>query len=111
MLVKFTTRHGQLLMLGEPAVSLLRLGGHSGSVPSAVLAADLPGFIAKLRAGLAVRGEEPSPSPPARTPSDQDDASDEPRERQVNLRQRAVPLLEMLDTAVAQRSDLVWERA
>jgi Domain of unknown function (DUF1840). len=58
-----------------------------------------------------VRGEEPSPVPPARTPSGKDNADDEPRERPVNLRQRAVPLLEMLETAVAQHSDLVWDRA
>jgi hypothetical protein len=52
MIVKFSTRYGQLLMQGEPAVTLVKLGGHSGTVPSAILAADLPAFAVKLRAGL-----------------------------------------------------------
>ena len=78
MLVKFSTRHGQLVMLGEPAVALLRLGGHSGTVPGAllrlgghsgtvpgaVLAADLPGFLERLRQGLELHGDELSPAPP-----------------------------------------------
>ncbi len=64
MLVRFSTRFGQLLMLGEPAVALLKLGGHSGTVPSAVLAADLPAFLQRLRQGLEAHGDELSPPPP-----------------------------------------------
>lgn len=109
MLVKFSTRFGQLLMLGEPAVALLRLGGHSGNVPSAVLAPDLPRFLDRLRQGLEVHGDELSPPPPPRDPSRDDD--DEPRERPVSLRLRAVPLLDMVATAIQQESDLMWERA
>lgn len=109
MLVKFTTRHGQLVMLGEPAVALLRLGGHSGTVPSAVLAADLPAFLERVRSGLEIHGDELSPAPPPPDPDRRDD--DGPRERPVSLRHRAVPLLDMLQTAIARDSDLMWDRA
>jgi hypothetical protein len=109
MLVRFSTRFGQLLMLGEPAVALLKLGGHSGTVPSAVLAADLPAFLQRLRQGLEVHGDELSPPPPPRDPA-QDD-TDEPRERPISLRLRAVPLLDMLATAIARGGDLMWERS
>lgn len=109
MVVKFSTRFGQLLMLGEPAVALLKLAGHSGTVPSAVLAADLPAFLARLRQGLELHGEELSPPPPPRT-QDQDD-EDEPRERPISLRLRAVPLLDMIGTAIHNESDLMWERS
>lgn len=109
MLVKFSTRHGQLIMLGEPAVALIRLGGHSGTVPSAVLADELPGFQQRLRDGLALHGDELSPPPPPPDPDRRDD--DEPRERPVSLRQRAVPLLDMIETAVQGHSDLMWDRA
>jgi hypothetical protein len=112
MLVSFTTRFGHLLLHGEPAVALLRLGGHSGTIPGAVLEADLPAFLARLRAGLEIHGDEFSPAPPpsgeqADTAAD----DDEPRERPVRLRLRAVPLLDMIETAVRQHSDLMWERA
>jgi hypothetical protein len=107
MVVKFSTRFGQVLMLGEPAVALLRLGGHSGTVPSAVLTADLPQLLARLREGLAVHGDAFSPAPPPRDPADD---RDDPRDRPVTLRQRAVPLLDLIETAVRQHSDLMWER-
>jgi hypothetical protein len=109
MVVKFSTRFGQLLMLGEPAVALLKLAGHSGTVPSAVLAADLPAFLQRLRHGLELHGEELSPPPPPRTPGQDDE--DEPRDRPISLHLRAVPLLDMIGTAIQNESDLMWERA
>ena len=108
MLVKFSTRHGQLTMLGEPAVALLRLGGHSGAVPGAVLSADLPAFLERLRHGLDTRGDDYSPAPP---PENDRAPDEEPRERPVRLRHRAVPLLDMLQTAIERESDLMWDRA
>jgi hypothetical protein len=98
-------------MQGEPAVALIRLGGHSGTVPSAVLAADLPGFLVKLRAGLELQGDQVSPPPPVNEPEAGWEDTEEPRERPIKLRLRAVPLLDMLDTAIKQQSDLLWEKA
>lgn len=107
MMIKFGTKFGQLLMQGEPALALIRLGGHSGTVPGAVLAIDLPGFLQRLRTGLELHGEAYSPAP---LPPEQDARDDEePAERPVRLRLRAVPLLELIETAVRQPSDLMWE--
>jgi hypothetical protein len=111
MLVKFSTRYGQLLMQGEPAVALLRLAGHSGTVPSAVLRADLAAFLASLRRGLELHGDEPSPLPPPPDPATRPHDADEARERGIPLRSRAVPLLELIQTAIQRDSDLMWERA
>jgi Domain of unknown function (DUF1840) len=112
MLIKFTTRFGQLLMQGEPALALLRLAGHSGTVPSAVLEADLPAFLARLRSGLELHGEEYSPAPaPAATANDAESDQEDPRERPIKLRLRAVPFVEMIETAIRQHADLMWERA
>jgi hypothetical protein len=110
MLVRFSTRHGQLVMQGEPAVALLRLGGHSGTVPGAVLAAEVPAFLVRLQAGLETHGEEISPAPEP-MPPDADRDDDEPRERPIRLRLRAVPLVDMLQTAIARGDDLMWEKA
>ena len=111
MLVKFSTSFGQLLMQGEPAVALIKLGGHSGTVPSAVLAAELPGFLAKLQAGLELQGDQVSPPPPVKEPGAGWEDEAEPREQTIKLRLRAVPLLDMLNTAIRQQSDLLWEKA
>lgn len=111
MIVKFSTRHGQLTMLGEPARRLLSLGGHSGTVPGAILSSDLPQFLVRLREGLAMHGDEVSP-PLAPIPDDlSSEDEDAPRERPVSLRTRALPVIEMIETALARGSDLMWDRA
>lgn len=109
MIVKFTTRFGHLTMLGETAVSLLRLAGHSGTVPGAILAADLPAALRELQRGLVTSGDQPSP--PA-VPQDDEDSDDDARECEppITLRKRAVPLIDMIETAIARDSDLMWER-
>ena len=112
MIVRFSTRHGQLTMLGEPARRLLVLGGHSGTVPGAILAADLPAFLQRLRGGLAMHGDEVSPLPtPAPVEPSESNDDDDPRERGVSLHARALPVVDMIETALARGSDLMWDRA
>jgi hypothetical protein len=112
MVVKFSTRHGQLTMLGDSAIRLLQLGGHSGNVPGAILAADLTGFLAGLRAGLEIHGDEPSPStPPEPAKKDQDDEDVYSRRPAVSLQHRALPMIDMIETAIRNGSDLMWDRA
>lgn len=111
MIVNFSTRYGRLTLLGDSAVTLLKLAGHSGTVPSAVLAADLPGFLARLRAGLDSQGGVASPPPEqdARPADDEDDGAGDRPDR-VTLSMRAAPLVEMIENAIARGSDLMWER-
>ena len=107
MIVKFSTRAGALTMHGDGAVTLLKAMGHSGTVPGAILAADLPGALASLRRTLETQANVPSPEPGAAVESDggRDDAPPP-----VTLRMRAVPLIDMIETAIARGSDLMWER-
>lgn len=107
MIVRFTTRTGALTLHGEAALALLRAMGHSGTVPGAILAADLPAALASLRQALAAQA---APEPPTAAPDDPDDA-DEEREPPVTLRMRAVPFVDLLETAITRDSDLMWERA
>ena len=62
MIVKFTTQTGALTMHGDGAVTLLRAMGHSGTVPGAILAADLPAGLARLRKMLETQSDMPSPA-------------------------------------------------
>lgn len=109
MIVKFSTRFGQLTMHGEAAVALVRAMGHSGTVPGAILAAELPEALTRLEQAIAIDGDSnPTPAPPPAP-----DADEEEREREpvITLRMRAVPLFDLLRTAIAHDSDLMWERA
>lgn len=98
MIVRFDSKVGQLLMNGEVAVTLLRHMGHTGTVPSALLAADVPAALARLES--AVAGLPPAEPVDDRRP-----------EQAVNLRQRAFPLVELLGRAARKGCDVTWDRA
>jgi hypothetical protein len=109
MLVRFSTRYGQLTMFGEAGARMLKLLGHSGTIPGAIVSADLPAALASLKAGIERAGDEPAPEPGARVPTAEEIDAD-PRRAPVSLRTRAVPLIELIETAVARNADLMWER-
>jgi hypothetical protein len=102
MLVTFKTkRYANITMFGDVAVRLLQLMGHSGTVPGAITAADVPAALAKLKEGLANHGKEVvGPKP------DRDEDGDE---RPIDLAHRAVPLLELLESAAENEADVIWE--
>ena len=53
MLITFRSKVGDITMFGEVGKKMLALMGQSGVVPGALLAADLPAAIARLRDGAA----------------------------------------------------------
>ena len=106
MIVKFSTHAGALTMHGDAAVTLLKAMGHSGTVPGAILAADLRAALSSLRQALEEQARVPPPPEPATT--DEDDERE--REPPVSMRMRALPLIDMIETAIARDSDLMWER-
>jgi len=100
MLVKFESKSGQFFMDGEFALPLLKLMGHSGTIPGAIMAADIPSALARLEQGLKA-------TPAASGP---EAADDDPSEPTVSLRQRAFPLTELLALAAKQQNDVLWDR-
>jgi hypothetical protein len=97
MLVKFEAEVGAFTMFGDIAVTLLKMMGHSGTVPSAILARDIPAALARLDAALAAyREPEPEPDPERK------------REPPVALRTRAWPLIDLLTRAAARGADVTW---
>lgn len=100
MLVKFDSPVGTITMFGDAAVQLLQMMGHSGTIPSALLAADIPAAVERLERGL-------THLPPPRAPAEGEE-SDQPAP--VGLRLRAFPLIELLKRAAAKRVDVVWDR-
>lgn len=101
MLVKFDSEAGGFTMDGAIAVQLLQAMGHSGTVPSAILAEDIPAALARLR--NALKAAKPAPAPPKH---DRDD-----REEAVSLRQRAFPLIELLERAAKRGAEVMWSKS
>ena len=53
MLVTFTTKaYADITMFGDVALSMLKMMGHSGTVPSAIRAADVPAALSRLKAAI-----------------------------------------------------------
>jgi hypothetical protein len=109
MLVTFHTKaHGDITMFGEIAVALLKLGGLSGNVPTAILAADIPAVLSRLGAALEEHGHAaPGLAGTAQAaniaaPTREDDA-----EKPVPLGQRALPLVALLRAAHAAGADVL----
>jgi hypothetical protein len=103
MLVTFHSKAwSSITMFGDIAVKLLKMAGHSGTVPSAMLARDIPMALTSLKLALATTHEE-KPEPAA------SGGTDEPDTPPVGLRLRAFPLIELLTAADRQKSDVMWE--
>lgn len=90
-------------MTRDVAVTLLKMMGHSGTVPSAIRAADIEAALIHLNQGLAAA--EPADAQ-NKTPQRNVD-KDEPEP--VSLKLRAFPLVQMLTAATAQDCDVTWE--
>jgi hypothetical protein len=98
MLVTFTTKaYADITMFGDVALTLLKMIGHSATVPGAILAADVPEALQKLT--LAVEAEDTSP------PVDENDEN----EPTVSLSNRALPLIELLTAASKAGTNVMWE--
>ena len=98
MLVTFTTKaYADITMFGDVALAMLKMMGHSTTVPGAILAEDVPAALSRLRA--AIDAEKVSP------PVEDKDA-DEPV---VSMAHRALPLIELLAAAEKAESDVMWK--
>lgn len=99
MIVTFTTKsYADITMFGEVAIKLLKLMGHSGTVPSAVLPEDIPLYLENLQKGLE------------RTRNDADDTEDsDSDEPAIGLHKRALPLIELLQSAYQNDDSVIWK--
>ena len=110
MIVTFKSKaSGDLIYFKDAALKLLQLMGRDDKVPSALYADDVGAALMQLQQGLAAIADS------EREKAEQAEAAmaNQPAggKVHVSLTVRAVPLLEMIETAVRQPSDLMWERA
>jgi len=104
MLVTFHSKAwSSITMFGDVAATLLKMMGHSGTVPSALRAADVASALARLKNELANIVPEEASGPGVR--ADHDGADAPP----VGLPLRAYPLIQMLSAAAQQECDVMWE--
>jgi hypothetical protein len=104
MLVTFTTdAYADITMFGNVAVRLLHLMGHSGTVPGALRAEDVPAALERLQAGLAAHGDEAAEEHPP-----EDERNEGRPKPPISLAQRAYPVVELLKAAAAANRQVMW---
>ncbi len=102
MLVTFTTKaYADITMFGDVAVTLLKLMGQSGTVPGAILAADVPVALSRLTAAIDKTRTE--------TSADDHEKVGDVDETRVSLSNRALPLVNLLTAAWQENCDVMWE--
>jgi hypothetical protein len=98
MIVTFTTKaYADIIMFGDIAIALIKMMGHSGTVPSAILADDVPHALSQLKQSLSMSIE------------DKTDDETEEGEPVVSFHQRALPLIALMEAAIKQHEDMSWK--
>ena len=96
MLVTFTTKvYADITMFGNDAITLLKMMGHSGTVPNAILAADVPAALSRLTTAI---DKEKSSLPT----QEADDSA-------VSIAHRALPVINLLTAAAKKNCDVMWK--
>ena len=100
MLVTFTcSAYADITMFGDVAVRLLKLMGHSGAVPGALLEEDVGPALERLEAAVEADRQSQKSEPPA---------EDDDGEPVISLSHRALPLIELLRAAVKAKAFVMW---
>lgn len=103
MLVTFTTKaYADITLFGDVALALLKMMGHSGTAPGAILAEDVPAALERLKRGI----EASKLADTAKKTAEPADDSDAPP---VSLAHRALPLIELFTAAATRKCDVMWK--
>ena len=102
MLITFScSAYADITMFGEVATQLLKHMGHSGDVPSALMAEDVKQALQLLED--AVAADSQSQQSQSQTP----DEDDEPK---ISLSHRALPLIKLLKAAEKEKCNVMWDQ-
>ena len=105
MLITFSCKaHASVTMFGEIGLQFIKMLGHSGAIPGAIDASEVPQALNNLRAALEVEQKQPVDQNDA-----DDDNEDEVVEAPVNIGSRAFSLVELLKAAIKEECEVMWE--
>lgn len=106
MLVTFHSKAwSSVTLFGDVAITLLKMMGHSGTVPGALPAAGIPAAIARLQQALAAADTHEQNQHGV-----QPGAADPDAPVPVGIGLRAYPLIQLLSAATLQDCDVMWDQ-
>ncbi|EGR1749893.1 DUF1840 domain-containing protein [Vibrio parahaemolyticus] len=106
MLITFRCRsYANVTMFGDIALEMLKMMGHSGTVPGSISAQDVPDALSKLTSALSAKNAAEE-----NLPTDVDvNEEEEQAEPAVSLGRRAFPLIELLKSAIKEECEVMWD--
>jgi len=98
LLVTFTTdAYADITMFGDVALKMLKMMGHSATVPGAILAEDIPAALDQLT--IAINAEKISPQI----------QGEDGDEQVVSMAHRGLPLINLLSAAIKANCNVMWK--
>ena len=103
MPIKFHSKDTpDILMFDDVALRLIKMMGHSGTVPGSIAAEDVPAALQRLEQAVVAAEKLPGRPEPSKNGDE-----DGPK---VSLPHRALPLLDMLRAAAANGAYVMWKK-
>ncbi|EGR0747437.1 hypothetical protein BBM24_09390 [Vibrio parahaemolyticus] len=104
MLITFRCHsHSNVTMFGDIAIKMIKMMGHSGSVPGSISAQDIPDALSRLTSALAAQEAIEKNNSQAM------EKDEEQEEQTVSLGRRAFPLIELLKSAIKEECEVMWD--
>ena len=102
MLITFHSKaYADITLFGDVAVRLLSMMGHSGTVPGALRAEDVPQALEALQRQLATAAAASGAGARANDRPDDDPP--------VSIAHRGLPLVKLLQAAARENEPVIWD--
>ena len=104
MLITFRCRsYANDTMFDDIALEMIKMMGHSGTVPGSISAQDVPDALSRLTSALSAKN---AAEENLHTDVDEEEEQAEPA---VSLGRRAFPLIELLKSAIKEECEVMWD--
>ncbi|PTB31126.1 DUF1840 domain-containing protein [Photobacterium phosphoreum] len=108
MLITFSCKfHNNVTMFGDVAQSLMTMMEFSTDIPGAISAVDVEKALINLEKNIAVVKQQQISNQDAQQAIDSEEEDE--KEVEISLSVRAIPLIDLLKTAISVESYVMWE--
>ncbi|PSW28767.1 DUF1840 domain-containing protein [Photobacterium phosphoreum] len=110
MLITFSCKsHNNVTMFGDIAQSLITMMEFSTDIPGAISAVDVEKALINLEKNITVVKQQQISNQDVQQAIDSEEEEEDEKEVEISLSVRAIPLIDLLKTAISVESYVMWE--